>query len=1398
MKRCIGTALAVSGSILVYSVLGSSVLACPASPNPVTVHQPDGTPITLRIHGDKYYHWFEDMDGYTVVLDQGTYKYARLDAAGRLAPTPHLVGHANPRDVRIPHKLQATPRAVAGERSGVLVTPPGTRTDPVAIPPIGTVKNLVVLCRFADHEFGVHTRPQADYDVLFNAVGGDPVLAPSGSVRDAFDENSYGILELQSTVAAWVTLPHDESYYTGGTSGLGGTYPQNPQGMVEDALNLVDFLVDFGEFDQDNDGYIDAISIVHSGYGAETGGGGGDWMWSHRWSLWALPGGEWTSNDTNSLGDSVRVYDYHTEPALWGTSGTEISRIGVIVHETGHFFGLPDFYDTNGGGEGIGSYAMMANSWGFDGSQLHPPHFCAYSKVALGWSTTSLLTAPGIYDLNEAEFNAEVYRIDTNFPAGEYLLVENRQPVGIETAMPQGGLCIWHVDLAKCCNTDEGYPGQPGWPGNNNHYRIALLQADGDYDLEKGNNRGDGGDVYHAGGVNAVTSNTVPNTDSYQSGNVFVTNNAITNISAAGSTMSFTFGTVVDCNGNEVPDDEDISSGTSEDCNVNTVPDECELGTNDCNGNTIPDDCDILGGETDCNNNGVPDLCETSGSGELIAEDFEAGLPGNWTAQGIFHITGSCSASGCNGNAWAYAGSDGSCTYGDSQSGELISPSFTLSYGSSMLNFCHRLDTEADFDFCRVYANGIPVWEGSGTDDAWHEELVDLSVFNGQTLQLTFQLASDAFVSGTLGWQIDSVSVVTGAADCNSNNVPDDCDITSGTSADDNEDGIPDECTGCVDNSDCDDGLFCNGAEVCNAGACVAGLAVECDDGIDCTSDSCNESTDACVSIPNNDACDNGLYCDGPESCEVGVGCVTGLAPDCNDGIDCTVDACDELSDACTNDADHAACDNGLFCDGAESCQAGVGCIAGTAPDCNDGIGCTDDACNEDNDTCTHAPNNAACDNGLFCDGTESCQAGVGCVAGTAPDCNDDIGCTDDSCDEDNDRCTNAPNDAACDNGLFCDGTESCLEDTGCIAGTAPVCNDGISCTADTCDEQADACINAPDDAVCDNGQFCDGVEVCEAGIGCTDGPPRDCSDGVDCTNDLCDEVKDRCITVADNASCDNGLFCDGTEICNLKIGCTSGPDPCPEPLTCDEDADQCDGCLDNLDCDDGNVCTDDACVDTQCENTPNYDVDLFCCNPEGGQLQVLDDNDPCTDDTCDTITGSVIHTIPNPDLCGYEVGGRFLTIIPTTAPGVPVSLLVSHDTTVAETCFALYVQSDGSLDDEQVFQTPEAWGAMQVSSRVIVPETTYIIQVDDGGNVSSPLLVTTSLFGDVDRNGVVNFADIQQTILIFQQVLPYDTAADLKPCDPNFIVNLEDTFAAVQGFRGFQYEETTCNGPCP
>jgi len=148
----------------------------------------------------------------------------------------------------------------------------------------------------------------------------------------------------------------------------------------------------------------------------------------------------------------------------------------------------------------------------------------------------------------------------------------------------------------------------------------------------------------------------------------------------------------------------------------------------------------------------------------------------------------------------------------------------------------------------------------------------------------------------------------------------------------------------------------------------------------------------------------------------------------------------------------NAECDDGAFCNGAETCEIASGdCLAGKPPVVDDGVGCTDDSCDEVNDVVVNLPNDSLCTNGMFCDGAETCDAIDDCQPGTPPVIDDGVGCTDDSCDEVNDVVVHAPNDGLCDNGLYCDGSEFCDVINDCQAGIEP-------CPVGVCDEVHDVC----------------------------------------------------------------------------------------------------------------------------------------------------------------------------------------------------------------------------------------------------------------------------------------------------------------------------------------------------
>jgi hypothetical protein len=71
-------------------------------------------------------------------------------------------------------------------------------------------------------------------------------------------------------------------------------------------------------------------------------------------------------------------------------------------------------------------------------------------------------------------------------------------------------------------------------------------------------------------------------------------------------------------------------------------------------------------------------------------------------------------------------------------------------------------------------------------------------------------------------------------------------------------------------------------------------------------------------------------------------------------------------------------------------------------------------------------------------------------------------------------------------------------------------CDDGLTCTSDACDDATDTCRNEPCDSLCDDGSFCNGVERCDAGLGCTSGPAA-CTLGLGCETSSCAESSETC-----------------------------------------------------------------------------------------------------------------------------------------------------------------------------------------------------------------------------------------------------------------------------------------------
>jgi hypothetical protein len=236
-----------------------------------------------------------------------------------------------------------------------------------------------------------------------------------------------------------------------------------------------------------------------------------------------------------------------------------------------------------------------------------------------------------------------------------------------------------------------------------------------------------------------------------------------------------------------------------------------------------------------------------------------------------------------------------------------------------------------------------------------------------------------------------------------------------------------------------------------------------------------------------------------------------------------------------------------------ESCADDMGC--------NDGNACTTDSCDTATNMCVHTPIAGCCSVDADCDDfnactTDSCDAGTALCSHEAIVCPQTI-CRTAVCNRETGLCESDP--VVCpDDGNPCTD-EFCDNETGACERTLKNCDDGVACTDDSCNEEAGGCENTPNDSLCDDGRFCNGVETCDPTLGdargCEAGPPP-CNEGDEC-NDTCNEDDHNCFTDADTlcdvvgdnddgnnctiAACDGFGTCDQGRLGNPMCICRAG-----------------------------------------------------------------------------------------------------------------------------------------------------------------------------------------------------------------------------------------------------------------
>ena len=324
--------------------------------------------------------------------------------------------------------------------------------------------------------------------------------------------------------------------------------------------------------------------------------------------------------------------------------------------------------------------------------------------------------------------------------------------------------------------------------------------------------------------------------------------------------------------------------------------------------------------------------------------------------------------------------------------------------------------------------------------------------------------------------------------------------------------------SGCIESTECDDGVECT-LDQCIEGSCSWSIEpTQCFVNGACREEGAVVDCGVCAPSASQiswSPAPNGTVCNDEEPCTTEGICVSGVcqteAATCDDSNDCTIDSCDT-----TLGCQHQFKTSGSTCTAGSKCFATGTCADGScqakAISCDDGNPCTIDSC-DPLDGCMHVNDTGTCSDGDACTTNDSCNGGK-CVAGQPTDCNDGNSCTIDSCHP-------------------LDGCSHLEVFSPCCTGLVSVCDDGNPCTNDECDPLTKECSYTDNTAPCDDHDECTEMDAC-SNSACA-GNPVNCSDGNDCTLDQC----------APDLGCDNipisGTFCDDGLACSSGDTCVVG-----------------------------------------------------------------------------------------------------------------------------------------------------------------------------------------------------------------------------------------------------------------
>jgi M6 family metalloprotease-like protein len=294
---------------------------------------------------------------------------------------------------------------------------------PKPAPISGQITVLVIAVEFRDYNHTISIEQVANQTI--------------NSLNDYYSRISYGAISVVGNAVGWIRMPYTMASY-GADNGpfiddQDGDGSPDSWRLLRDAMPTVAKEVDVTSYQQ--------IVILHAGYGQESSRSSND-IWSVAYLGW-------------TVSTPQRVFErYAVVPEM---EARGLSTVGVCAHEFGHLLGLPDLYSSTA--EEVGPWDLMARgAWNGQPGGSSPSEMIAWDRIFLGW-----LTSDRILNITrQTKVNAtvdpielpssglQVVRVQTSsLDSKHYYLVEVRQKIGYDAALPSSGVLITYIDEAS-------------------------------------------------------------------------------------------------------------------------------------------------------------------------------------------------------------------------------------------------------------------------------------------------------------------------------------------------------------------------------------------------------------------------------------------------------------------------------------------------------------------------------------------------------------------------------------------------------------------------------------------------------------------------------------------------------------------------------------------------------------------------------------------------------------------------------------------------------------------------------------------------------------------------------------------------------------------------------------